>query len=157
MLSKKHKIGLFFAIFGTALMSIESPLIKLSNLYWADASFLMGICLMVSTNALLIFKGKEFFIKSYKIGYKGVLLAGLCAGLSNSSFIPAVIYGGVANTVLILSTAPIVSAIIMWLFFKKATSKAIFVSTFFIFLGLYIILKDDLTSGTLIGTFLAFA
>ncbi len=155
-MNKQRKLGIFFGILGVVLMSIESPLIKLASLYWADVSFILGISLILSINTLLLSRGKKFFIKNYKIAYKGVIISGLCAGLSNLSFVSAVIYGGVANTVLILATAPVFSAIFMWILFKKPTPKSIFLATFFIFVGLYVILKDELGDGTFLGVLLAF-
>ncbi len=155
-MNKQRKFGLLIGMLGVVLMSIESPLFKLSKLYWADVCFILGISLIISINAILLLKGKKFFIKSYKRSYKGVILSGLCAGFSNLAFISAVIYGGVANTVLILATAPIFSAIFMWMLYKKPTPKSIFVSTFFIFVGLYVILRNELGEGTLLGVVLAF-
>lgn len=138
-------------------MSLESPLIKIANLHWADVSFLLGIGLITSINFMLILKGKDFFITNYKRGFLSVTFVGFLMGLANLNFVSAVIYGDVANTVLILATSPIFSAILMWIFFKQKTPKSIFVATFFIFIGLFIILKSDITEGSFLGIFLAFA
>lgn len=156
-MKNNHKNGLIFAIISIFLMSIESPLIKLSNLHWANASFLLGLGSFVSINLLLILKGKEYFVQSYKIEFKGVLLSGLSMCLANLNFVSAVIYGGVANTVLILATTPIFSAFAMWIIFKKPTNRGIFIATFFILVGLFIILRDDLGNGSFLGTLLALA
>lgn len=155
-MNENHKKGIIFATISIILMSIESPFVKLANLYWADTSFLLGIGLIISINAILASKGKRYFIQSYKTQFVGVLLSGLSVGLGNLTFVSAVIYGGVANTVLILATSPIFSALAMWILFKKQTPKTIFIATFFIMVGLYIILQNDLGTTTFLGTFLAF-
>lgn len=155
-MTKKHKNGLLLAALGVVLMSIESPLIKLSGFDNATASFYLGISLFISANIILLSKGFGFFYQSYKVEFKGVLLSGLFTGLGNYFFVAAVIHAGVANTVLILATTPIFSSFITWVIFKKNIHKSIFIATFFIFIGLYLILKDDFHSTSLLGIFYAF-
>lgn len=155
-MNENHKKGLLISTLSILIMSAESPLIKMANLHWADTSFLVGIGLIFSINFIMILKGKEFFIDSYKNGFLNIALAGFFMGFGNLSFISAVIYGGVANTVLILATSPIFSSIIVWILYKKPTNKKVFIATFFIFIGLYIVLQKDLSGGSFLGIILAF-
>jgi len=71
-----HKKGILLTLGGVVLMSVESPLIQISGLSAQTVGFFFGICLMISTNLLLISKGKKFFIDSYKTSTKGVVLSG---------------------------------------------------------------------------------
>ena len=152
-----HKKGILLTLFGVILMSIESPLIQISGLTAQTVGFFFGISLLISTNSMLIYKGKKFFLDSYKTSTKGVILSGLLMGISSYCFVMAVYYAGIAKTVLILATSPVISALIAFLFLKQKTPMRIFISTFFVFIGLFFILSDDLGQNSLIGNFFAFA
>jgi drug/metabolite transporter (DMT)-like permease len=152
-----HAKGLLLTFGGVILMSAESPLIKYSGLSAQTIGFFFGLCIAISTNIMLLTQGKNFFISDYKRDFKGVVLAGFFMGLSNFFFIMAVYYTGIAKTVLILASSPVVSALIAYLFLKQHTPKRIFIATFFVFIGLYIILSDNLNGNSLIGNLYAFA
>lgn len=150
-----HTKGLLLVLLGVVLMSFESPLIQKSGLDGSSVSFFFGICLFITTNLIMISYGKRKFIEAYTIQKKGLLLSGLLMGSSNFFFITAVTYTGIAKTVLILAISPISSALFSYFIFKTKTPKRIFLATIFVFLGLYIILKDDLGANSLIGNVLA--
>ena len=151
-----HTKGILLTLAGVILMSVESPLIQISGLTAQSVGFFFGICLMISTNLLLISKGEKFFVNSYIRSTRGVVLSGFLMGLSNFCFIMAVYYTGIAKTVLILASSPVVSALIAFVFLKQKTPMRIFVATIFVFIGLYIILIDDLGTDSLIGNLFAF-
>ena len=153
----RHTKGILLTLSGVILMSVESPLIQISGLSAQTVGFFFGICLLISTNLMLISKGKKFFISSYTTSTKGVVLSGLLMGMSNFCFIMAVYYAGIAKTVLILAASPIISALIAFIFLKQKTPMRIFVATFFVFIGLYMILADDFGQSSLIGNLFAFA
>ncbi|HFU75967.1 MAG TPA: DMT family transporter [Arcobacter sp.] len=152
-----HTKGILLTLSGVVLMSVESPLIQISGLSALSVGFFFGISLMIATNLMLISKGKKFFIDSYTTSTKGVVLSGLLMGMSNFCFVMAVYYTGIAKTVLILAASPIISALIAFIFLKQKTPMRIFVATFFVFIGLYFILADDLGQNSLIGNLYAFA
>jgi drug/metabolite transporter (DMT)-like permease len=152
-----HKKGIWLVFVGVVFMSIESPLIKFSALPPLTIALFYGLSIVLSTNLLLISKGKAFFIKSYVTDTKGTLLSGMFFGLSNICFIAAVYYGGISKTVLILASTPIISALVAFFVLKQHTPMRIFIATFFVFIGLYIILADDLNSHSLVGNLFAFA
>jgi len=66
-------------------------------------------------------------------------------------FIQAVSHGGIANTVLILASAPVVSALLALLILKERTPFHIYIAAVFVFLGLYIIVAEGFQGGTLKG------
>lgn len=148
--------GILLTFSGVILMSIESPLIRISGLPAQTVAFFFGICLIISTNLMLISKGKNFYIQSYKTSFKGVVLSGLFMGMSNIFFVMAVYYAGIAKTVLILASSPIVSALVAFIFLKQKTHIRVFIATFFVFIGLYFILNDDLGTNSLAGNLYAF-
>lgn len=150
-----HKKGILLTAIGVVLMSIEASLIKVSGLSALSVGFFFGIFIMISANLMLLSKGKEFFIQRYTISTKGLVLSGFLMGFSNFCFVLAVSYTGIAKSVLILAATPIISALIAFVFLKQKTPIRIFVATFFVFVGLYIIFSDDLGDNSLIGNFFA--
>lgn len=155
-MTKEHKKSLIIAALAIILMSIESPIMKFSAFNAQNIAFYLGISLFISANFIMIAKGRNFFINSYKQNFLGVFLSGFFAGLGNFFFIQAIIYAGVATTVLILATTPIFSSIITWLVFKQKVHKNIFIAMFFIFIGLYLILEDDFQQASFLGIVYAF-
>ncbi|MFV0481195.1 MAG: DMT family transporter [Campylobacteraceae bacterium] len=151
-----HTKGLFFVFFGVFLMSFESPFIKLTNLSSFTFSFYYGICIFLSTFFFLLFKTKGEILNIYRVEFLGVLLAGLCVGLSNICFISAVKMISAANTLLILATAPIFSAIFSKLLFNIKTPKRIYFLTILVLVGVFIIIYSDLKSANMLGNLFAF-
>lgn len=152
----QHTKGLLLTLIGVIFMSVESPLIQLSGLSGETVGFFFGISLMVASNLMILSKGKKYFVQSYTTQTKGLILSGLFMGISNFCFVMAVYYAGIAKTVLILASSPIISALIAFIFLKQKTPSRIFIATFFVFIGLYIILSDDLGQNSLIGNLFAF-
>jgi len=151
-----HTKGIWLVLIGVIFMSIESPVIKFSALPPLTIGLFYGLFIMLSANVFLLSRGKTFFIKSYTTNTKGILLSGLFFGLSNICFITAVYYAGISKTVLILASTPIISALVAYFVLKQRTPMRIFISTFFVFIGLYIILADNLDSNSLVGNLFAF-
>ena len=151
-----HSKGLLLTFAGVILMSVESPLIRMANISAQSIGFYFGLFLITSTTLMMLSRGKVYLLSSYKKDLKGVILSGFFMGLSNFCFVMAVFYAGIANTVLILATSPIVSALIAFFFLKQRTPIRVFIATFFVFIGLYIILSHDLSTSSLIGKLFAF-
>ncbi len=152
----QHKLGVILSTLGVIIMSIESPIIRLSNLPNFEVSFLLGICLFISTNLVMITKGKVFLVQNYTNDLKGNIIIGTCVGFSNFFFVLGIVYAGVANTVLILASTPIFCALFTKILFKTKTSISLYITTFFIFIGLYIVLYNDLQTSSLLGVIFAF-
>jgi len=136
-------------------MSVESPLIKYSRLDSYFISFVFGLCLFLSINIYLLFQ-KTPLILHYTKDFRGVILSSFFMGISNFLFIASVEKVGIAKTVLILASSPLVSALFAFLFLKQHTPKRIFIATFFVFMGLYIILHDDVQNAAFVNNLYAF-
>lgn len=150
-----HLKGLIITIVGVLLLSLESLLIKLTSITALTFAFYIGIFMFISTNIVLIISKKKDFIKAYKTNFWAIISCAFLLGMSNILFISSIKNTTVANAVIIFSCAPIFSALYMYLFFKQKSSKNIFISSFFIFLGLYIIFSSNLGFGNNIGNIYA--
>ena len=141
---------------GMVLMSFESPLIKMTHVPAQTFTLYFGVFMFLSLNATLFFKHKQGLFHLYKKHLTSILLAALCIGLSNFLFILAIKHTSVASAVFILSTGPLVSALISFLAFRTKTPLRTFIAIFFVFVGLGVILFNDLALGNLEGNLYAF-
>ncbi|MCI6988078.1 MAG: DMT family transporter [Campylobacter sp.] len=148
-----RKKGFVLAIVGVFVMSFESTLVSLSSLKGFDFLFVLGITLLISTIVLMKFDKQTKPLFSHK---KALFLASLSMGLSNICFVNAVKLTNISTTVLILATTPIVSALLDTLFTKTKSPKSLFISAFFVIIGVAIILKDSQKELNLLGVILAF-
>jgi drug/metabolite transporter (DMT)-like permease len=141
---------------GMLLMSFESPLIKMTTIPAQSVTFYFGLFMFAITHIVLGIQQKSAFFEVYRVHYKPILLSAFFMGISNLFFILAVKHTSVASAVFILSTAPLVSALIAFIFFRQKTPRRTFGAIFFVFVGLSIILFNDLGLGNMLGNFYAF-
>mgnify|MGYP000344222781 CR=1 FL=1 len=155
-MKNNHLKALLITILGVLLISLEALFVKLTSIEALSFAFYSGIFMFISTACILLYKNK-YTSKSQKITshLKIVLLCGFLLGLSNIAFISAIKNTSVSNTVLIFSSAPIFSAFYMYVFFREKTTKNIFVASFFILIGLFIIFSSQLGHGQSTGNIYA--
>lgn len=137
-------------------MSFESPLIKMTHVSAQNVTFYFGICMFLTMNLTLWMKHHTRIFSLYHAHFRSIVLSGFCIGMSNLLFILAIKHTSVASAVFILSTGPLVSALIAFIFFGQRTPRRTFGAIFFVFIGLGIILLNDLALGTMEGNLYAF-
>lgn len=90
------------------------------------------------------------------IGRAGVLVA-FMLGLGAIFYVLAILHTTVANTVVILSTSPLLTAALGWLVLGLKAGKDTLVAATLAVLGVMLMVVDGLTSGGLWGMLIAFA
>lgn len=141
---------------GMFLMSFESPLIKMTHVSAQNFTFYFGLCMFLSLNTVLLFQYKTAIFALYRRHVVSILACAFCIALSNFLFILAIKHTSVASAVFILSTGPSISALFSFLLFRTKTPLRTFVAIFFVFVGLFIILFNDLGLGNMEGNLYAF-
>ncbi len=136
-------------------MSFESLFIKLTTIEPLVFSFYIGIFMFLSTAVILIIKKKNITNEIIEKSFKYALLGAFLMAISNLFFISAIKNTLVANVVLILATAPLFSTLFAFLIYKVKPQKSIFIASFFIFIGLFIIFNDQLGFGNFLGNIYA--
>lgn len=136
-------------------MSFEALFIKMSSIEATLFAFYLGFLIFFSTNFVLAISQKSNIIKTYKYGFKIILFCGILTGVSYLSFVSAIKTTSVANVVIIIALAPIFSALYSYLFYKIKVTKNIFIASFFIFIGLFIIFYEQLGKGQFLGNLYA--
>lgn len=155
MNNNTHLKALIITALGVLLMSFESLFIKLTSISALTFSFYTGLFMIISINLFLLKTKKKKILQSYKEGIVPLILCGFLFGSSNIFFISAIKTTTVANTVMILSTAPLFASLFAYILYREKSSKNIYISSFFIFIGLYIIFSSQLGQADMIGNFYA--
>ena len=150
-----HLKAILITSLGVLLMSLESLFIKLTSIEALAFSFYIGVFMFVSINLILISTKKTKTLYIYKEGLKPIIICGFLFGVSNIFFISAIKTTTVANTVMIFASAPLFSALYTYVLYKEKSKKNIFVASFFIFIGLFVIFSSQLGTGDFIGNIYA--
>jgi len=122
-------------------------------LFWRQLFFIIIIALY-----LLFTYKKNFFTTFYKSGYPG-LVAGLFLGLGFSSYVFAMYYTTVANTLFIITTETIFLAIFGYIYLKEKINLVTFISILLGMSGVLLIVGSSLslqTSQQFFGNIVAF-
>ncbi len=154
-MKNEHLKAIIITSLGVLLMSFESLLIKLAHIDAMLFSFYAGIFMFISLNFILYKRQKHDFKKTYTTNLKIVILCGIFFGISNIFFINAIKTTTVANVVMIFASAPLFSAFYSYLIYKNKSTKNIYITSFFIFVGLFIIFSSQLGGGDLLGNIYA--
>ena len=136
-------------------MSLESLLVKLTNINAITFCFYLGIFIFISMAITLIIKEKEEIKKITKNSFSVLILCAILMGSSNFFFISGIKNTSVANVVIIFGTSALFSALFAYLIYKVKITKNILMASAFMIFGLFIIFKDDLGLGNMIGNIYA--
>ena len=155
-----HLKGLLMTIFAVVILSPDSVLIRLVE----DASsavdswtvlFWRGFLYAVGVSLLVLIKYRSKTIAEFKNIGKGGLVIGFCSGISTGTFVFAIVYTSIANALVIISTGPIMIAIVAWFLLKEKSSLITWVSMIIIFIGIYIVMSGSFGGKNIVGDFFA--
>ena len=153
----KHLKGLLIAFFGILILSPDAALVRLANsdswtiLFWRGIFFTAGIIVI-----LLITYRSKALNEVINIG-KGGLLIGFLTAFGGTSFILAIHYTSIAKTLVIISTSPIMVAIVSLVMLKEKPTLYTWFSMIIIFIGIYIVMAGDTSGMNLTGNLFALA
>jgi len=150
-----NKKGIIITALGVLLMSFESLFIKLTSISPFTFSFYLGIFMFISMVFLLIIKQRDVIREVAKTSFYIFLLCGILMGSANIFFIWAIKSTTAANVVLIIGTGALFTSFFSYLFYKEKIKLNVLISSFFLFIGLFIIFNDKLGIGSLKGNLLA--
>lgn len=147
-------------IFAVVILSPDSVLIRLVEdassevdswtvLFWRGLLYAAGVSLLV------FIKYRTKTIAEFKNIGKGGLLIGLFSGISTGTFVFAIVYTSIANALVIISTGPIMIAIVAWFLLKEKSSLFTWTSMIIVFIGIYIVMSGSFGGDSLIGDFFA--
>tara|TARA_B100000959_G_C14954201_1_gene613019 strand:- start:670 stop:1548 length:879 start_codon:yes stop_codon:yes gene_type:complete len=155
-----HLKGLLMTIFAVVILSPDSVLIRLVEdaspdvdswtvLFWRGLLYAVGVFLLV------LIKYREKTVAEFKNIGNGGLLIGFFSGISTGTFVFAIVYTSIANALVIISTGPIMIAIVAWFLLREKSSIITWVSMIIVFIGIYIVMSGSIGGESLVGDFFA--
>jgi drug/metabolite transporter (DMT)-like permease len=147
-------------IFAVVILSPDSVLIRLVEdaspevdswtvLFWRGTLYAIGVSLLV------LIKYREKTVAEFKNIGKGGLLIGFFSGISTGTFVFAIVYTSIANALVIISTGPIMIAIVAWFLLREKSSIVTWMSMIIVFIGIYIVMSGSIGGESLVGDFFA--
>ena len=142
----------------TAVMFItpDSLFIRLANIDTWGLVFYRGIIPFSTVFFIMIFIYKlEFFKILFNSGYHGIIY--VCTfSITNITFVVSIQNTNVANTLVMIATAPMLSAILSAIFLKEPPDRKTLISIIITFLSIIYIFFDSLKVGNFYGDILGF-
>ncbi len=148
--------GSLLAFIAVIFITPDSLFIRLSNVDTWGLVFYRGIIpfLTVFLGMLLIYK-LNFFKILFSSGYHGLIYVGTFS-VTNITFVVSIQNTNVANTLVMIATAPMLSAILGSIFLKEPPDKKTWISIIITFLAIIYIFSDSLKLGNFYGDILGF-
>ena len=148
--------GSLLAFIAVIFITPDSLFIRLSNLDTWGLVFYRGIIpfFTVFLGMLLIYK-LNFFKILFSSGYHGLIYIGTFS-VTNITFVVSIQNTNVANTLVMIATAPMLSAILSLIFLKEPPDKKTWISIIITFLAIIYIFSDSLKLGNFYGDILGF-
>ena len=144
------------AFIAVMFITPDSLFIRLSNVDTWGLVFYRGIIpfFTVFLAMLLIYK-LNFFKILFTSGYHGLIYIGTFS-LTNITFVVSIQNTNVANTLVMIATAPMISAILGAIFLKEPPDKKTWISIIITFLAIIYIFFDSIKLGNFFGDILGF-
>ena len=151
-----QKKGSLMAFVAVMFITPDSLFIRLSNVETWSLVFYRGIIqfVLVFIGMLLIYRLK-FFNLLRSNGYYGFAYV-LTFSVTNIAFVVSIQNTNVANTLIMIATAPMLSAILGSLFLKENPDKKTWVAIFITFFAALYIFYDSIKLGNFFGDILGF-
>nr|WP_320114445.1 DMT family transporter [uncultured Desulfuromonas sp.] len=147
--------GILAALSGTLLISFDSVFVRLSGTDGVNTVFLFGLFTVISMSVMLQATDPRGIVGTLREDGWPVVLSGLLMFGSASCFILSIKYTAVANTVIIMASRPVLTAIFSWLFLKEASDKSLWLAMVMVVGGIAVVISGSLESVSLRGDSLA--
>ena len=149
-LSSQHK-GSLLAFIAVMLITPDSILIRLSNIETWGMLFYRGAIPFVVVLIGLIFFYKNNLIKALiNIGYPGIFYV-ISFSICNITFIISIQNTNVANTLVMIAMAPMLSAILGSIFLKEVPDRKTWVAIIITLISVTYIFHDSIEMGNFYG------
>ena len=148
--------GSLLAFVAVMFITPDSLFIRLSNIDTWGLVFYRGIIpfLTVFLGMLLIYK-LNFFKIFINSGIHGLIYL-ITFSITNITFVVSIQNTNVANTLVMIATAPMLSAVLSAIFLKEPTDKKTLISIIITFISVIYIFSDSFKLGNVYGDVLGF-
>ena len=149
-----QKKGTLLAFAAIMLITPDSLFIRLANLQSWNLIFYRGFIpfIVVFIGLLIIYK-KKLFTELINNGWRGIAYAGTFT-ITNIMFVISIENTSVANTLIMIALAPMLSAIISLVFLKENPDQKTWIAIIITTLAVIYIFYDAVDAGDFLGNFL---
>ena len=145
---QKGSLLAFIAVF---FITPDSLFVRLSNIdTWGLLFYRGAIPFFVVLTGLLIFYKKNFFKVLFSMGIHGIFYA-LIFSITNITFIISIQNTNVANTLVMIAMAPMLSAVLGGIFLKEMPDKKTWAAIIITFAAAVYIFYDSMQLGNFFG------
>ena len=146
-----QKKGSLLAFVAVMFITPDTLLIRLSNIdTWGMLFYRGTIPFFVVLSALLIFYKKNFLKALINVGYVGIFYI-ISFSICNITFIISIQNTNVANTLIMIALAPMLSAILGAIFLKEMPDKKTWLAILITLLAVLYIFYDSIQIGNFFG------
>ena len=146
--------GSALAFIAVMLITPDSLLIRLSSIEtWGMLFYRGAIPFVVVLIGLLIFYNKNFFKALFNVGQTGIFYI-ISFSICNITFLISIQNTNVANTLVMVAMAPMLSAILGGLFLKEIPDKKTWIAIIITFFSAIYIFYDSIQLGNFFGDFM---
>ncbi len=148
--------GSLLAFVAVLFITPDSLFIRLSNIdTWGLVFYRGAIPFLTVFFVMLIIYQLNFFKILFSSGYHGLLYV-MTFSITNITFVVSIQNTNVANTLVMIATAPMLSAILGAIFLKEPPDKKTWISIIITFLAIIYIFSDSIKLGNFYGDVLGF-
>ena len=146
-----QKKGMLMAFTAVMFLMPDSLLIRLANVNSWNLIFYRGFIpfLIVFLGLLLIYKA-NFIKQTFSNGWHGIAYA-LTFTITNITFVISIENTNVANTLIMIALAPMLSAVLSFIFLKEIPDKKTWVAIIVTTLAVIYIFFDAIDAGDILG------
>ena len=153
-LSNQQK-GSLLAFVAIIFITPDTLLIRLSNIEtWGMLFYRGALPFFLVLLGLIFFYKKKFFNALLNVGWTGVFYT-ISFSICNITFIISIQNTNVANTLVMIAIAPMLSAILGGIFLKEIPSKKTWIAIIVTFSAVFYIFYDSLQLGNVLGDLMA--
>ena len=151
-----QKKGTLLAFIGVMFITPDSLLIRLSSVDTWSLLFYRGLIPFFFVLIGLLFFYKNKFLKAlFNIGYAGIFYI-ISFSVCNITFIISIQNTNVANTLIMVAMAPMLSAILATIFLRETANKETWVAILITFFSVTFIFYDSVKLGNIFGDIFGF-
>jgi len=151
-----QKKGTLLAFIGVMFITPDSLFIRLSSVDTWSLLFYRGLIPFFFVLVGLLFFYKNKFLKAlFNIGYAGIFYI-ISFSVCNITFIISIQNTNVANTLIMVAMAPMLSAILATIFLRETANKETWVAILITFFSVTFIFYDSIKLGNVFGDIFGF-
>lgn len=155
MLNNLHLRGSALAFWGIFIISFDALLVRVAGTTGATIIFWRGLFIALSLSLIYIARNRRTPFAVIAGNLKPYLVSSLLFSVSGGGFVISVMNTRVANTTVILSTAPFFAALLSYFLNKERVRPHTLFAMMAMVLGTLVIVSSATGSGRLFGDFMA--